>query len=196
MVKKSKKRKLTKFKSITSLSIFPERSPQLQENNPSILNRFTTKNVSTEDKHGQPWNTVENNKLAYKRSARGAQVGSYPKVIYGNKVERLTNKNYKNLKNGDLLYYDRGSVVFRGPFTYLKTLRGPVLLLTARDIGYGSNVYKFIIPVSKLKTEILYVETKRKMRPRKRTIKRTKKKRAKKHMKKRSKTIKRRKSKN
>jgi len=192
MSKKSEKGKVTKFKSITSLSIFPERSPQLQENNPSILNRFTTKNVSTEDKHGQPWNTVENNKLAYKRSARGAQVGSYPKVIYGNKVERLTNKNYKNLKNGDLLYYDRGSVVFRGPFTYLKTLRGPVLLLTANDIGYGSNVYKFIIPVSKLKNEIMYAETKRKRNIRKRTIKRRKtrknsKKRAKKKTIKRSK---------
>ena len=125
--KKNKKLNLTKskFKSPTSLSIFPERSPQLQDKEPNILNAFTTKNISVRDKHGQQWNTVENNKLAYKRSARGAPIGSYPKIIYGPRVERLTKQNYKKLKKGSELYYDRGSVVFRGPFTYQKTLRGP-----------------------------------------------------------------------
>jgi len=140
--KKHKKLNLTKskFKSPTSLSIFPERSPQLQDKEPNVLNAFTTKNISVRDKQGQQWNTIVNNKLAYKRSARGAQVGSYP--------------------------YDRGSVVFRGPFTYHKTLRGPNLLLTANDIGYRHNIYKFVIPVNKLKTEILYIENGQKSRRR------------------------------
>jgi len=98
--KKHKKLNLTKskFRSPTSLSIFPERSPQLQDKEPNVLNAFTTKNIRVGDKNGQPWNTVENNKLAYKRSARGALIGSYPKIIYGSRVDRLTKKNYKKLK--------------------------------------------------------------------------------------------------
>ena len=178
MTKKRKKihKKLnltkSKFRSPTSLSIFPERSPQLQDKEPNILNVFTTKNISVIDRQGQQWNTVENNKLAYKRSARGAPIGSYPKIIYGPPVERLTKKNYKKIKKGAQLYYDRGSVVFRGPFTYQKTLRGPSLLLTANDIGYRHNVYKFVIPLNKLKSEILYFETgqKSRRRTRKKTV--------------------------
>ena len=164
--KKHKKLNLTKskFRSPTSLSIFPERSPQLQNKEPNVLNAFTTKNIRVKDKHGQQWNTVENNKLAYKRIARGAPIGSYPKIIYGPPVERLTKKNYKKLKKGAQLYYDRSSVVFRGPFTYQKTLRGPNLLLTANDIGYQHNIYKFVIPVNKLNTEILYMENGQKSR--------------------------------
>lgn len=178
--KKHKKLNLTKskFRSPTSLSIFPERSPQLQDKEPNVLNAFTTKNIRVKDKHGQQWNTVENNKLAYKRSARGAPIGSYPKVIYGSRVERLTKKNYKKLKKGVQLYYDRNSVVFRGPFTYQKTLRGPNLLLTASDIGYRHNIYKFVIPVSKLKNETLYFETGRHL-TKKRTKKKSRKKRKK-----------------
>lgn len=175
MTKKRKKihKKLnltkSKFRSPTSLSIFPERSPQLQDKEPNILNVFTTKNISAP---ANEWNTVENNKLAYKRSARGAPIGSYPKIIYGPPVERLTKKNYKKIKKGAQLYYDRGSVVFRGPFTYQKTLRGPSLLLTANDIGYRHNVYKFVIPLNKLKSEILYFETgqKSRRRTRKKTV--------------------------
>ena len=192
---KSKKRKKihkklnltkSKFRSPTSLSIFPERSPQLQNKEPNVLNAFTTKNISVKDKHGQQWNTVENNKLAYKRSARGAPIGSYPKVIYGSRVDRLTKKNYKKLKKGVQLYYDRNSVVFRGPFTYQKTLRGPNLLLTASDIGYRHNIYKFVIPVSKLKNETLYFETGRHL-TKKRTKKKSRKKRKKRKTRKRSK---------
>ena len=186
--KKHKKLNLTKskFRSPTSLSIFPERSPQLQNKEPNVLNAFTTKNISVKDKHGQQWNTVENNKLAYKRSARGAPIGSYPKVIYGSRVDRLTKKNYKKLKKGVQLYYDRNSVVFRGPFTYQKTLRGPNLLLTASDIGYRHNIYKFVIPVSKLKNETLYFETGRHL-TKKRTKKKSRKKRKKRKTRKRSK---------
>ena len=194
---KSKKRKKihkklnltkSKFRSPTSLSIFPERSPQLQDKEPNVLNAFTTKNIRVGDKNGQPWNTVENNKLAYKRSSRGAPIGSYPKIIYGSRVDRLTKKNYKKLKKGVQLYYDRNSVVFRGPFTYQKTLRGPNLLLTASDIGYRHNIYKFVIPVSKLKNEILYFETGRPKKRIKKTVKRKKRKKRK--------TVKRKRSKN
>ena len=188
--KKHKKLNLTKskFRSPTSLSIFPERSPQLQDKEPNVLNAFTTKNIRVGDKNGQPWNTVENNKLAYKRSARGALIGSYPKIIYGSRVDRLTKKNYKKLKKGVQLYYDRNSVVFRGPFTYQKTLRGPNLLLTAGDIGYRHNIYKFVIPISKLKNEILYFETGRSKKRIKKTVKRKKRKKRK--------TVKRKRSKN
>ena len=191
--KKHKKLNLTKsrFKSPTSLSIFPERSPQLQDKEPNKFNAFTTKNISVRDKHGQQWNTVENNKLAYKRSARGAHIGNYPKIIYGPRVERLTKQNYKKLKKGSELYYDRGSVVFRGPFTYQKTLRGQLLLVTANDIGYRHNVYKFVIPLNKLKSEILYLETGQKSRrgTRKKTVnkKKTVKRKTRKKRKKRSK---------
>jgi len=186
--KRHKKLNLTKskFRSPTSLSIFPERSPQLQDKEPNVLNAFTTKNIRVKDKHGQQWNTVENNKLAYKRSARGAPIGSYPKVIYGSRVDRLTKKNYKKLKKGVQLYYDRNSVVFRGPFTYQKTIRGPNLLLTASDIGYRHNIYKFVIPVSKLKNETLYFETGRHL-TKKRTKKKSRKKRKKRKTRKRSK---------
>ena len=192
--KKHKKLNLTKsrFKSPTSLSIFPERSPQLQDKEPNKFNAFTTKNISVRDKHGQQWNTVENNKLAYKRSARGAHIGNYPKIIYGPRVERLTKQNYKKLKKGSELYYDRGSVVFRGPFTYQKTLRGPLLLVTANDIGYRHNVYKFVIPLNKLKSEILYLETGQKSR---RGINKKKKSVRRKKTNRRKKTLKRRRSK-
>ena len=50
---------LTKFKSPTSISIFPDQSPQ-QNDGPNILNAFTTKNVMVRNSQGQQWNTVEN----------------------------------------------------------------------------------------------------------------------------------------
>ena len=178
--RKQKKKSLTKtkFRSPTSLSIFPERSPQLQGDEPSMLNKFTTKYISVRNKQGQQWNTVENNKLAYKRSARGAPIGSYPKIIFGPKVERLTKNNYKKLKKGTQIYYDRESVAFRGPFTFEKIIRGPNIILTGKDIGYLNKVYKFTLPVNKLKKEILYFEignkSIRKTLKRKHTVKRRK----------------------
>ena len=178
--RKHKKKSLTKtkFRSPTSLSIFPERSPQLQADEPSILNKFTTKYISIQNKRGQQWNTVENDKLAYKRSARGAPIGSYPKIVYGPRVQRLTKENYKKLKKGTQMYYDRESVAFRGPFTFEKILRGPNILVTGRDIGYLNKRFKFTLPVSKLKTEILYFQvgkSPRKTIRRKRTVTRRRK---------------------
>jgi len=190
--------KLTEFKSPTSISIFPDQSPQ-HNDEPNILNAFTTKNVRVRNNQGHQWNTVENNKLAYKRSARGAPLGSYPKILYGPRVEILNSKNYKKLKKGDKLYYDRGSVVFRGPFIYQKTLRGPNLLLTITDLAYKSNIYEFIVPISKLKNETLYFETghtilksvKKSVNIRKKKRRKTVKKRRK-TVKKRRKTVKKR----
>jgi hypothetical protein len=146
-----------KLKSPTSLSIFPEKSPQMQGENPNVLNVFTTRNVEVRNKNGHFWNIIENNKLAYKRSARGAAIGTYPKIIYGPPVELLTSSNYKKLKKGNQVYYDRGSILFRGPFVYEKTLRGPTLLFTIRDAGYLDKIYKFTIPVNKLKSEQLFL---------------------------------------
>ena len=68
------------------------------------------------------------------------------------------------------MYYDRESVAFRGPFTFEKILRGPNILMTGRDIGYLNKLYKFTLPVSKLKTEILYFQVGK--TPRRKTIKR------------------------
>ena len=173
--KKLLKLSKTRFKSPTTLSIFPEKSPQLQGEEPSILNAFTAKNVQTSGKNGQSWNGVENGKLAYKRSARGAPVGNFPKIIYGPRVERLTQENYKRLSKDTHIFYDRSSVVFRGPFIYQKILRGPNLLLTTKDVNYMNKVYKFVIPVSKLKTEPLYFVVKGKSHKQK-TLKRKRKK--------------------
>ena len=47
-----------------SISILKERSIQLQKDEPSILNKFTTKNVTVRDKNQNVWNTVENRNKA------------------------------------------------------------------------------------------------------------------------------------
>lgn len=182
-VKKTLKITKTKFKSPTTLSIFPEKSPQLQDDEPSMLNAFTTKNVQIVDKNHQVWNSIENGKLAYKRSARGAHVGNFPKIIYGPYVERLTKNNYKQLTKDTEVYYDRSSVVFRGPFIYQKTLRGPNLVFTVKDVGYSNKIYKFTIPVSKLSKEILYFTKKGAKSSKKKSIKRNKSKKRKKTLK-------------
>ena len=182
-VKKTLKLTKTRFKSPTTLSIFPEKSPQLQHDEPSMLNAFTTKNVQIVDKNHQVWNSVENGKLAYKRSARGAHVGNFPKIIYGSHVERLTKNNYKQLTKDTEVYYDRSSVVFRGPFIYQKTLRGPNLVFTVKDVGYLNKTYKFTIPVSKLSKEILYFAKKGAKSSKKKSIKHNKPKKRKKTLK-------------
>jgi hypothetical protein len=71
-------------------------------------------------------------------------------------VERLKKDNYKKLKKHAKIYYDRGSVLFRGPFIYEKTIRGPHLLFTIKDSGYLNKVYDFSIAVNKLKNEQLF----------------------------------------
>lgn len=179
--KKSKKSLMNK-RSPTSISIFHDKSVQLQGDEPSILNKFTTKNVTVRDKQQRVFNTIENGKLAYKRSPRGAPIGNYSKIVYGPKVERLSKDNYKRLKKGNKIYYNRESVAFRGPFFFEKILRGPNLLVTTTDRGFLTKKYKFIIPVNNLDKQLLYYVTGKS--PRHKTVKR-------KRNGKRSKTVKR-----
>mgnify|MGYP006204572115 CR=1 FL=1 len=53
------------------------------------------------------------------------------------------------------IFYDRDSVVFRGPFVFQQLNRGPELIFKIKDLGYPQE-YNFSLPVKKLKTEKLY----------------------------------------
>ena len=65
------------------------------------------------------------------------------------------------------MYYDRGSVVLRGPFIFEGHRRGPELLFRVKDTVYNKE-YKFSITVSNLKDEKLYmVVNKKKTRTKK-----------------------------
>ena len=114
----------------SSLSVFPDKSPQLQKSGEPIkLNTFTTKNVALRDSKGREYNAIINDRLAYRRAPRGQNAHDFSDTIYGPTAILLTNKNYKNLKIGDVVYYDRGSVALRGPFIFKGHRRGPELLL-------------------------------------------------------------------
>ena len=165
--KKSKKGKITnlknktiskkKSKAPTSLSIFPDKSPQLQKNNePTKLNKFTTKNVAIKDKNHNEYNIILNNRLAYKRPARGQDFQNDTEIIYGPTVEPLKKNNYKSLKKGNIVYYDRASVVLRGPFIFVGHRRGPELLFKIKDVVYPRE-YLFSIEVNRLDKENLYL---------------------------------------
>ena len=146
-------------KSPSSLSAFPDKSPQLNKLKNNRLNLFTTQNIDMKDsKKRQQYNTVINNKLAYKRGPRNAQMDNTAEIIWGPSVERVTKKNYKKLKKGSKLYYDRGSTAFRGPFLFTKHSKGPMLELTGKDVGYGTS-YNFEILVSSLNKNVVYFIT-------------------------------------
>lgn len=178
-------------KSPSSLSAFPDKSPQLNRSKNNRLNLFTTQNIDMKDsKKRQQYNTVINNKLAYKRGPRNSQMDNTAEIIWGPPVERVTSKNYKKLKKGSKLYYDRGSTAFRGPFLFTKHSKGPILEMKGKDVGYGT-VYNFEISVSSLSKNVLYYITskstktkrkakkgktkKRKSRRKRKTIKRKRK---------------------
>ena len=146
-----------KSKAPTSLSIFPDKSPQLQKNNePTKLNKFTTKNVAIKDKNHNEYNIILNNRLAYKRPARGQDFQNDTEIIYGPTVEPLKKNNYKSLKKGNIVYYDRASVVLRGPFIFVGHRRGPELLFKIKDVVYPRE-YLFSINVDRLDNENLYL---------------------------------------
>jgi len=146
-----------KSKAPTSLSIFPDKSPQLQKNNePTKLNKFTTKNVAIKDKNHNEYNIILNNRLAYKRPARGQDFQNDTEIIYGPTVEPLKKNNYKSLKKGNIVYYDRASVVLRGPFIFVGHRRGPELLFKIKDVVYPRE-YLFSIEVDRLDKENLYL---------------------------------------
>jgi hypothetical protein len=149
-----------KSKTPTSLSIFPDKSPQLQEKGtPTKLNAFTTKNVSIRDSAGKEFNAIINGKLAYKRAARGQNVEDFSEVMYGPNVQVLTKSNYKKLKKGGKIYYDRGSAAMRGPFFFLNVTRGPEILMEVSDTSYDKK-YLFSILVNRLDKEKIYMVSK------------------------------------
>ena len=144
-------------KSEKALSIFPDKSPQLQEKGvPSKLNTFTTKNVSIRDSKGSEFNAIINDRLAYRRAPRGQNVDDFSEIIYGPNVIQLTSNNYKKLKKGGQIYYDRGSAALRGPFIFKNITRGPELLMEVKDTAYNKT-YLFSLPVTKLNDEKLYL---------------------------------------
>ena len=144
-------------KSQKTLSVFPDKSPQLQEKGvPTKLNTFTTKNVAIRDSKGREFNAIINDRLAYRRAPRGQNVEDFSEIIYGPNVVQLTTNNYKKLKKGSQIYYDRGSAALRGPFIFKNITRGPDLLMEVKDTAYN-KIYLFSIPVTKLNTEKLYL---------------------------------------
>ena len=99
-IRKSSKKK-QKTKTPTSLSIFPDKSPQLQEPGiPTKLNAFTTKNVAIRNAKGMEYNAIINDRLAYRRAPRGQNIDDFSEIIYGPKIVQLTSQNYKKIKKG------------------------------------------------------------------------------------------------
>ena len=146
-------------KSQKTLSVFPDKSPQLQEKGvPTKLNTFTTKNVAIRDSKGREFNAIINDRLAYRRAPRGQNVEDFSEIIYGPNVVQLTSNNYKKLKKGSQIYYDRGSAALRGPFIFKNITRGPELLMEVKDTAYNKT-YLFSIAITKLNTEKLYLIT-------------------------------------
>ena len=97
-----------KSKTPTSLSIFPDKSPQLQDKGvPTKLNSFTSKNVAIRDSKGREFNAIINDRLAYRRAPRGQNVEDFSEILYGPSVVQLSKANYKKMKKGDSLYFDR-----------------------------------------------------------------------------------------
>jgi len=165
-----------KTKTPTSLSVFPDKSPQLQKKGePTKLNPFTSKNIAIRDSKGREFNAIINGRLAYRRAPRGHNVHNLSPVIYGPRAEQLTKQNYKKLKRGTMLYYDRGSVVLRGPLKFQNVVRGPKLLMKVSDTVYPVE-YLFTMAVDRLGNEKLYMvvdkkrtDTRRKKKRRRRS---------------------------
>lgn len=195
-------------KSQKTLSVFPDKSPQLQEKGvPTKLNTFTSKNVAIRNSQGMEYNAIINDRLAYRRAPRGQNVEDFSEIIYGPNVIQLTLNNYKKIKKGNQLYYDRGSAALRGPFIFKNVLRGPELLMEVKDTAYDKT-YLFSLPVSKLNNEKLYLiiggKTRKSLKSKSKTkrVKRTKRRnkqpsktRSKRHSKRRSKRYSKRRSK-
>ena len=141
----------------TSIIQSSRRSPQLYGKTAVALNNFTTKNTEA-GCFPYLYNLFINGRLAYRRAARGGAPDDNAASRFGPKAERLTKNNYKMLKKGQKVYYDRDSVYFRGPFVFQRLTRGSLLNFTVRDAGYDI-VYKFVIKPSQLEKETLYAVT-------------------------------------
>ena len=101
----------------TSIIQSSRRSPQLYGKTAVTLNNFTTKNTEA-GCFPYLYNIFINGRLAYRRAARGGAPDNIAASRFGPKAERLTKNNYKMLKKGQKVYYDRDSVYFRGPFVF------------------------------------------------------------------------------
>ena len=171
----------------TSLSAFPDKSPQLQHPEKTRLNLFTTQNINMKDPDtGREYNKVISGKFAYKRPPRNSNMDGTATIIWGPKAEKLTKTTYKKLKKGMKLWYDRGSTAFRGPFIFQSLSKGPTLEMKAKDIGYDT-VYDFIIKVSELKDHTIYFQSSNKKKTAKKRRKTKKARKSKKTRKRRKK---------
>ena len=141
----------------TSIIQSSKKSPQLYAKGAVTLNGYTTKNAET-GCFPHLYNLFINDRIAYRRAVRGGAPDDDAKLRLGPKAERITKKNYKMLKKGQKIYYDRGSVYFRGPFVFQRLTRGSLLNFTVRDAGYDI-VYHFVIKPAHLEKHILYVVT-------------------------------------
>ena len=103
-------------------------------------------------------NAIINDRLAYRRAPRGQNVEDFSEILYGPSVVQLSKANYKKMKKGDSLYFDRGSVALRGPFKFINVTRGPDILLEVADTAYNKK-YLFSISVNRLSKEKLYLIT-------------------------------------
>ena len=53
------------------------------------------------------------------------------------------------------LYYVRGAVILRGPFTFEKANRGPLLIFSIKDAA-DKTIYHFSLQISQLEKEKMY----------------------------------------
>lgn len=143
----------------------PTTSPTISEKSPRLytgskkLDTYTTKNVEV-GCYPFLYNYFMNNRLIYRRLTRGGRPEDAFKTRLGPKAVRLTKANYQTLKKGQKIYMDRGSVFFRGPFIFQRYSRGPLLNLSARDVGYD-NTYNFTMHPTDLEDSdfVLYAVT-------------------------------------
>lgn len=139
----------------TSISQTSQKSPRLYSGS-KRLDEYTTKNIEV-GCFPFLYNHFMNNRLVYRRKARGGKPDDVSKIRLGPKAYRLTKENYKTLKKGQKVYMDRSSVFFRGPFIFQRLTRGPLLNFAAKDVGYD-NIYNFSIYPSNLEKNILYAK--------------------------------------
>ena len=137
----------------TSITQTSKKSPRLYTGS-KRLDTYTTKNVEV-GCYPFLYNLFINNRLGYRRAARGGEPDDVAKLRLGPKSFRVTKKNYKTLKKGQHIYMDRDSVFFRGPFIFQRLSRGPLLNFSAKDVGYNMT-YNFSIRPSHLEKIILY----------------------------------------
>ena len=143
-------------KAPSSLSFEKDNTPRLGGKDDIIFNNFTTKHISSQTKEfPNVFNTYTNGKLAYKRAPRKSDHNYPTKIKWGPSAFKLTTNNYKKLKKNQRLYFDRGSVYFRGPIFFDGLLRGPKLKLKAKDFGYD-NTYTFILDIENIDDFLLY----------------------------------------